>query len=319
MAYGAMAGSRPVRLKLDGVLILDKPSGISSNQALQRAKFLLRAARCGHTGSLDPLATGVLPLCFGNATRFARFLLEADKEYYASFRFGVSTTTGDAQGEVLTTGKATGLKLRDIEERLGEFQGPIWQLPPMYSALKHQGQPLYRLARKGIEVPRSRRQVTIHAMRLLRFAPGPAAEADFHVHCSKGTYIRSLAQALGDKIGCGAHVVRLRRGRSGPFRLAQAVSLEALSSDSGDGLPGAGRLLPVDCMVATLKRVKLDMDQARQLCQGQSLCLAQERLPGMVALYLRNGRFIGVGEVGPQAGRLAPRRLLPQDTGEAAG
>jgi len=200
---------------LDGILVLDKPSGVSSNRALQMAKRLYGAAKAGHTGSLDPLATGVLPLCFGEATKFSQFLLDADKAYESTFVLGVATATGDAEGEVQVTGDASAVTEADVAAALDTFRGEIEQVPSMYSALKHQGQPLYKLARQGKEVERKTRRVVIKQLDLRAFRGGAQAQVDIYLECSKGTYVRSLAEDLGAVLACGAHVSRLRRTRAG--------------------------------------------------------------------------------------------------------
>ena len=199
---------------VSGILLLDKPRGISSNEALQRVKRFFKAAKAGHTGSLDPLATGLLPVCLGGATKFSSFLLDADKHYRVRVRLGVTMTTADAEGEVVTEVSADGVSERDLQAALARFRGPIEQLPPMYSAVKHQGERLYKLARRGIEVERTPRSVTIHRIELRRFEP-PEFEID--VHCSKGTYVRTLAADLGEALGCGGHVTDLRRTGVGPY------------------------------------------------------------------------------------------------------
>ena len=216
-----MAQVKRIRRKVDGVLILDKPRGMSSNAALQKVRWLLNAEKAGHTGSLDPLATGVLPLCFGEATKFSQYLLDADKGYETVMQLGVTTTTGDAEGEVVEQ-RPVEVGEAQLLEALEGFRGAISQIPPMYSALKRDGQPLYKLARAGEVVEREARSVTIARLELAAF------EGDrprLQVACSKGTYIRTLVEDIGQVLGCGAHVAELRRTQVGPFSLAQAVSM----------------------------------------------------------------------------------------------
>jgi len=204
------------RRSVHGVLVLDKPLGLSSNQALQRAKFLFNAAKAGHTGALDPLASGVLPLCFGEATKFSQYLLDADKRYQATFRLGLATESGDMDAPVVHEGDASAITEDQVLQAVANYRGNIEQVPPMYSALKHQGQPLYKLAREGKEIERPPRAVCVYVYEVLDFRPGPNAELDVDIHCSKGTYIRSLAIDLGMDLGVGAVVSKLRRTQAGP-------------------------------------------------------------------------------------------------------
>ena len=229
---------------LFGVLVVDKPAGISSNDAVQQAKRLFGAQKVGHTGSLDPLATGVLPLCFGEATKFSQFLLDADKKYWARIRLGVTTETGDADGEVISEADASGVTAAQVVEALKTFVGEIEQIPSMYSALKHQGQPLYKLARQGIEVERAPRKVTIYSAEMLNIT---GSEIELLVHCSKGTYIRSLAEDLGAALGCGGHVSGLRRLAAGPYQEEQAVSFEQLKAIGSPGRVGRAAAAGVQC------------------------------------------------------------------------
>ena len=211
---------RPV----SGVFILNKPSGMSSNDALQRVKYLMFADKAGHTGSLDPLATGVLPICLGEATKFSHFLLDSDKGYRSTFRFGIQTETGDSDGGVVAQQSAAKLNKKAVEKAIAPFRGDIMQVPSMYSALKHNGEPLYKLARQGITVEREARPCTIFQYDLLDFRAGEVAEADVFVHCTKGTYIRTLAEDLGKALGVGAHVSMLHRTQAGPFFEEDATS-----------------------------------------------------------------------------------------------
>lgn len=296
---------------LDGILILDKPVGMSSNHALQAAKRLYFAAKAGHTGSLDPLATGVLPLCFGEATKFSQFLLDADKGYRSTFVLGAATTTGDAEGDVLAEADASHLAESDVTAALAGFLGEIEQVPPMYSAIKQGGQPLYKLARQGQEVERQARRVTFHSLELLAFRPGPRAEVDVEMHCSKGTYVRSLAEDLGKLLGCGAHVSALRRTRAGPFSLRQAVSLPALEAlkDAGEQDHMDSLLLPMDAAIEALPQVRLGEAAGFYLRQGQPVRVAHAPRDGLVRMTLESGDFLGIGEI-LDDGRVAPRRLI---------
>lgn len=226
-----MAQVKRIRRNVSGIILLDKPKGFSSNAALQKVRWLLNAEKAGHTGSLDPLATGVLPLCFGEATKFSQYLLDADKGYETLMQLGVTTTTADAEGDVLEEREVT-VGRAEIEAALPAFRGPISQIPPMYSALKRDGQPLYKLARAGEVVEREPRSVTISRLELLS-VDGTQARLD--VACSKGTYIRTLVEDLGHVLGCGAHVAELRRTQAGPFSLAQTVTLEQLEQVHADG------------------------------------------------------------------------------------
>ncbi|HEX2831167.1 MAG TPA: tRNA pseudouridine(55) synthase TruB [Burkholderiales bacterium] len=290
------------RRKLDGVLLLDKPPGITSQGAVSRAKRLFGAAKAGHTGTLDPMATGLLPLAFGEATKFAHSLLDADKAYVADVRFGVTTTTGDLEGDVVST-KPVDLDEPRLLNALARFRGEIVQVPPMYSALKHQGKPLYEYARAGTEIVREPRRITIHALELDSFAGDTAR---IRVWCSKGTYIRVLAEDIGETLGCGATLAALRRTAVGPFSVEAATTLEALEAVPPD--ERAGALLPADTLVRELPAVALDAGQARRLGLGQSVSgLAAGA--GLVRAYGPAGAFLGVCELST-TGVLAPRRLL---------
>ena len=286
---------------------MDKPAGISSNDVVQQAKRLFGAQKVGHTGSLDPLATGVLPLCFGEATKFSQYLLDANKTYWTRIRLGVSTETGDADGEVIAQVDATAITQTQVSDALEHFVGEIEQIPSMYSALKHQGQPLYKLARQGIEVERAPRTVTIYSAELLQFAE---AYIELRVHCSKGTYIRSLAEDLGAALGCGGHVSALRRLAAGPYAEAQAVTLEQVSV-IGDPQEMDALLLPVASAVGSWPSVRLHEDTAHYVRQGQPVQVAHAPTHGWVQIFesAEEDRFLGVGEVLTD-GRIAPRRLV---------
>lgn len=298
---------RPV----NGILVLDKPQGLSSNQALQTAKRLFFAAKAGHTGSLDPLATGVLPLCFGEATKFSQYLLDADKAYESSFVLGTTTDSGDAEGSVLETRDATAVTAADVESALAGFRGEIEQVPSMFSAIKKDGQPLYKLARKGIEVERESRRVVIHRLELRDFRPGPAPVVDIYLECSKGTYVRSIAEDLGEALGCGAYVSALRRTQAGPFGLEQSVTLEMLEVlKQNDELAKMDQLLmPADTAVKALPLVALSESAGFYMRQGQPVLVPNAPCNGMVRIALDSGEFLGVGEI-LDDGRVAPRRLV---------
>jgi tRNA pseudouridine55 synthase len=291
---------------VDGVLLLDKPSGVSSNAALQRARRLFAAEKAGHTGTLDPLASGLLPVCFGEATKFAQSLLDAEKRYRATVRFGTATATGDAEGEVVAAGPV-GFDRAALEAALARFTGRIRQVPPAHSALKHQGRPLYDYARKGIEVPREAREVEILALSLVDWTP-PDAVVD--VACSKGTYVRTLAEDLGTALGTHAHLAALTRTGTGGFDLADAIGIDALEGIAPEDR--AARLLPVDCLLDAMPRLDLTADAARALCCGR-VVEAEGVAPGRYRAYGAAGRFVGV--VDAAAGRLVAERLMRTDGG----
>ena len=291
-----------MRRRLDGVLLLDKPVGLGSNAALQAAKRLYQAEKAGHAGTLDPLASGLLPILFGEATKFSQLALDADKEYLASARLGITTTTADAEGEVIER-KPVEVRSSAIEAVLASLRGPIEQVPPMYSALKHAGQPLYTLARQGRSVERAARPVHIHELQLLRFE---GDRLDLRVRCSKGTYVRTLVEDLGQALGCGAHLSALRRTAAGEFRIADAVTLDRLQLAT----PGErdGLLLPVERLLAGLPRVDLAGALADRFSQGQAIQL--EGTPaGCCCVYRAQGGLLGIGDAGP-LGELRPRRLV---------
>lgn len=289
------------RQNIDGVLLLDKPTGWTSNAALQKTKRLFNAAKAGHTGTLDPFASGLLPICFGQATKFSSYALHGDKAYRAVLKLGVTTTTGDIEGEVLET-KPVAVTLDTILQLLPTFTGQLLQTPPMYSALKHQGRPLYEYARAGIEIERKPREVTIYSLTAENLAGN---ELTIDVRCSGGTYIRTLAEDIGKALGCGAHLIALRRTASGAFTLDQAVSLAALENQDQDQRLSA--LLPPDTLVAHLSRLDVDADTALQLMHGKQPdrptgCADQ----GMVRVYTPKG-FLGLVSAGE---KLVPSRLM---------
>mgnify|MGYP006097551085 FL=1 len=298
---------RPV----DGILLLDKPLGVSSNHALQSVKRLYEAAKAGHTGSLDPLATGVLPLCFGEATKFSQYLLDADKAYESTFVLGTVTDTGDAEGRVLEDKDASGVTESNVITALQAFEGDIEQIPSMFSAIKQGGQPLYKLARKGLEVERKPRSVVIKTLQLRAFRGGERPEADIYLECSKGTYVRSLAEDLGRAIGCGAFVSALRRTRAGPFGIEDSVTLNGLEALKGAGESGVldTLLLPTDAALGALPLVRLSESSGFYMRQGQPVMVSNGPRDGIVRVALDSGEFLGVGEM-LDDGRVAPRRLI---------
>lgn len=296
------------RRSVNGVILLDKPPGTSSNQALQIVKRLFNARKAGHGGSLDPLANGLLPLCLGEATKVSGFLLNANKSYRFACQLGVTTSTGDAEGEVLLTRTVNDPDRATIEAALKRFIGEIQQLPPMYSALKHKGQRLYKLARQGIEVERKPRKVTIHQLRLLHMED---ERLWCEVHCSKGTYIRSLAEDIGEVLGCGAHIVELRRTGVEPYDSSQMITLEALKARAEQGLAALDSvLLPVDTAIASWPKVRAYEDAAYYLRSGQPVVIPRAPTQGWVRLYEGEEEcFMGIGEI-LDDGRVALRRLI---------
>ncbi|MEM7100850.1 MAG: tRNA pseudouridine(55) synthase TruB [Pseudomonadota bacterium] len=294
---------------VSGVLVLDKPTGISSSDAVQQVKRLYGAAKVGHTGSLDPLATGVLPLCFGEATKFSQFLLGSDKRYWTRIKLGIATTTSDADGDVLSESDPSHITADDVEAALSKYQGDIQQVPSMYSALKHNGQPLYKLARQGIEVEREARAITVYKNELVKFEPG---YIELVIHCSKGTYIRTIADELGKDLGVGGHVVELRRLSAGPFREDQALSIEFLENEREKGSLD-GFLRPTSSAVGQWPELKLTDATAFYLRQGQPVLVPHAPTSGWVRLCEESNdqkeHFLGVGEV-LDDGRIAPRRLV---------
>lgn len=302
---------------VNGVFLLDKPTGISSNAALQQVKRIFGAAKAGHTGSLDPLATGMLPICFGEATKFSRFMLEADKSYRTTARLGVKTASGDVDSDVLETRPVDGITEQMIATALEQFRGQIEQVPSMYSALKHKGQPLYLLARKGIEVERKARTVNIYELELLKVA-GDCIEIE--LSCSKGTYVRSLVDDLGDALGCGAHVTALHRTRVGSFNGDVMMSLEKLEAMAAQFEDSSERheqldalLLPVSSVIEGLPEVEVSGLLVHFLKQGQPVFVPNTCVEGQVQLFNKEAtleqRFLGIGEV-LDDGRIAPRRLI---------
>lgn len=295
------------RQNIDGVLLLDKPTGWTSNAALQKAKRLLNAAKAGHTGTLDPFASGLLPICFGQATKYSTHALHGDKAYRAVLKLGVTTTTGDIEGEVLET-RPVSVTLEAVIRLLPKFTGLLLQTPPMYSALKHQGRPLYEYARAGIEIERKPREITIYSLSADKLE---GDELTLDVRCSGGTYIRTLAEDIGKALGCGAHLIVLTRTASGAFSLDHAIGLEQLENlDKSERL---ATLLAPDALVAHLPRIDIDAETAHLLLQGKQPAwpTAQtEMAPGLARAYAPQG-FLGLVDV---ADKLVASRLMAYPT-----
>ena len=292
-----------IKKNVNGVLLLDKPLGFSSNQALQKVKWLYSASKAGHTGTLDPLATGLLPICLGEATKFAQYVTDADKTYFATIKLGATTTTGDAEGEILTTAPVN-VSLAQFAAACQQFIGQISQMPPMYSALKHEGRALYEYAREGVEIARQTRLITIQKIVVENFA---VDTAQITVVCSKGTYIRTLAEDIGAALGCGAHLIGLRRTETAGYLLENAVTieqLEALTNQARDAL-----LLPVDSAIESLPKVVLNADCAFYMMQGQAVWQAGKTPAGDLRLYDESGQFLGLGFL-QDDGKIAPKRLI---------
>jgi tRNA pseudouridine55 synthase len=298
------AGARPkiVRRPVHGVLLLDKDAGVSSNAALQRAKRLYRAEKAGHTGTLDPLASGLLPLCFGAATKFAQASLDADKRYLATLRLGVTTTTGDLEGDVVRTAPVSADRAT-LEAACAKLVGEIEQVPPMHSALKRDGKPLYEYARAGIELERAPRRVRIHGLRVV---DGSGDLWTIDVACSKGTYVRTLGEDIGAALGCGAHLDSLRRTGSGALDLAAAARFADL--DDLDSAALDARLLPPDVLVAGLPRVVLSDEDAGRFLAGVRRRLPLADSPAVRVYGPEPGAFLGTGHVA--GGELIATRLL---------
>ena len=291
---------------VDGILLLDKPAGISSNKALQNTRYLFKANKAGHTGSLDPLASGVLPICFGEATKFSNYLLDASKSYRALCQLGITTSTGDAEGDI-TSDSPVQANAGDVQRVLTQFTGRVEQVPPMYSAVKHKGQRLYKLARKGKVVDRSPRQVEIYSLEMIEFSDD---RLEIDVHCSKGTYIRTLAEDIGKALGCGAFLARLERTGVHPFWEKDCYSFDQLRAISERGLDSLDQcLLPVNSALVDLPEFILDTLAVSYLKRGQAVQINRSPLSGLLNLVSENGQFIGVGEVDSD-GKISPKRLM---------
>ena len=310
-----MARRRNRGRSVNGIFLLDKPQGLSSNQALQRVKNIFDANKAGHTGALDPLATGVLPICLGEATKFSQFLLDSDKHYLSTFTLGVSTETGDSEGAILNDQDASAITEQQIEAAIADFCGDIKQVPSMYSALKHNGQPLYKLARQGIEIEREARDITVFNYQILGYRSGPQAQLDVQVHVSKGTYVRSLAEDLGKALGCGAHVSALRRNIAGPFSDSEVITLPELQAMAENADPSDldHLLKPMDIPVADRMAVELSETVAAYFQLGQPVMSTQAFREGqegdIVRVFREGGAFLGVATV-TDDGKIAPKRLV---------
>jgi len=292
-----------IKRNINGVLLLDKPLGFSSNQALQKVKWLYQAAKAGHTGTLDPLATGLLPICLGEATKFAQYVTDANKTYFATIKLGVTTTTADAEGEVLFTAPVNFTKSQ-FEQACQNFIGEISQMPPMYSALKHKGKPLYTYAREGVDIARQARLIVIKKIVVTEFL-GDVAQIT--VTCSKGTYIRTLAEDIGKNLGCGAHLIGLRRTETAGYLLSQAVTIEHL-----EALPievRATLLLPADSAIESIPKVILNADAVYLILQGQPVWISGKVPNSDLRLYDENDSFLGLGFL-QSDGKVAPKRLI---------
>ncbi|MTI15087.1 tRNA pseudouridine(55) synthase TruB [Sansalvadorimonas verongulae] len=307
-----MSGRRRFRGRpVNGIVVVDKPIGESSNAVLQQVKRLYGAAKAGHTGSLDPLATGVLPVCLGEATKLSQYLLDSDKSYRTTAKLGIRTNTGDAEGEVVSE-RPVAVTESDLEPVLARFRGPIEQVPSMFSALKHNGKPLYEYARQGIEIERPARKVNIYRLSLIEFR---GDELVLEVDCSKGTYIRSLVEDIGEMLGCGAHVAELRRLKAGPYEEVQSFTVEALEEVRNGGGHAAldNLLLAQDSAVSHWPAVMLGESSSYYLTQGQPVQVSRAPTSGFVRIYRQiedaPNTFLGIGEI-QDDGLVAPRRLV---------
>lgn len=305
MNHASAASAEPVRQKraLNGVILLDKPTGITSQTAVIRLKRLFAAAKAGHTGTLDPMAAGLLPVCFGEATKFSHLLLEADKDYTATVRLGITTSTGDMEGTVTATAPVT-VERSTVETVLAGFVGEVFQTPPMYSAIKHAGKPLYKYAREGLDVPRQARLIRIRRIALEAFTDD---ELRLTLACSKGTYVRVLAEDIGRALGCGACLSGLRRTAVGAFNVDAAVTLERLYEMSP--AERETHLLPVDSLVEALPRVDLDTSQVRRVTTGLAVHGVGAATPGLVRIYGPDQEYLGIATV-ESPDMLIPRRLM---------
>jgi len=299
--------------EVNGILVIDKPQGVTSNGILQQIKRLYGAAKAGHTGALDPLATGVLPLCFGEATKFSQMMLDSDKAYITTARLGVRTETGDAEGAVVEEKPVPALTEAEVEAVLEDFRGDIQQVPSMYSALKHQGKPLYEYAREGIEIDRPARPVTIYELKLLAIREN---ELDLAVTCTKGTYIRSLVEDIGEQLGCGAHVSALRRTLAAGYTLANAHDVKELEAmrERGDSLDGL--LLPPESALTMFPEHRLAGPALVSILNGQPVRIPGQPFEGFVRIY-GDRSFVGLVEALPDGDStaLVPRRLVKNNGG----
>ena len=293
---------------VNGILVIDKPMGVTSNGILQQVKRLYGAAKAGHTGALDPLATGVLPLCFGEATKFSQMMLDSDKAYVTTARLGIRTETGDSEGAVVEENPVPVFTEAEVEAVLEQFRGPIEQVPSMYSALKHKGRPLYEYAREGIEIERPARPVTIHELKLLAVREN---ELDLAVSCTKGTYVRSLVEDIGNALGCSAHVSALRRTMASGYTLESAHKVEDLEAIRERGESLDGLLLPPESALTMFPELQLSGSSLVSILNGQPVRMMDQFFEGLVRLY-GNHSFVGLAEAMPEDGgiQLVPRRLV---------
>ncbi len=294
---------------VDGILLLDKPLGISSNAALQKVRYLFNAKKAGHTGSLDPLATGVLPLCFGQASKVSAYLLDSNKRYIFTAQLGETTTTGDKEGEILQTRDVKPFTEQHVEDVLEKFRGEIEQIPPMYSALKHNGQPLYKLARQGIEIERKARKVTILELSLIEKS---ADTITVEAHCTKGTYIRTLAQDIGDALGFGAHLSMLRRTDVSPFDCSKLYTIEEIEK-LAEANALEDTLLPIDSALVHLPALVLTEAESTRVKHGLKVSRSDVPASDMIKMYLEDGEFIGIGRCSCNEqgeNQLAPKRMM---------
>jgi len=292
---------------ISGIVVLDKANGLSSNAALQEVKRLYEANKAGHAGSLDPLATGVLPVCLGEATKVSQFLLDSDKCYRARIKLGIRTDTGDSEGSIIERNEGISVSRKAIERALTKFKGEVEQVPPMHSAIKMNGVPLYKLARKGIAVEREPRLVTLYQICLVEFVN---SELELEISCSKGTYIRTIADDLGQELGCGAHVIELRRTQAGVFTEKDSISSEELALEKENrGLDKIDQfLIPMDRAIQDLPEVNLPSITASHVKNGQAVLVRHLPKNGLVRMY-EDEQFIGIGSIDDD-GKVAPRRLI---------
>ena len=292
---------------ISGIVVLDKANGLSSNAALQEVKRLYEANKAGHAGSLDPLATGVLPVCLGEATKVSQFLLDSDKRYRARIKLGIRTDTGDSEGSIIEQNEGISVSRKAIERALTKFKGEVEQVPPMHSAIKMNGVPLYKLARKGITVEREPRLVTLYQICLVEFVH---SELELEISCSKGTYIRTIADDLGQELGCGAHVIELRRTQAGVFTEKDSISSEELALEKENrGLDKIDQfLIPMDRAIQDLPEVNLPSITASHVKNGQAVLVRHLPKNGLVRMY-EDEQFIGIGSIDDD-GKVAPKRLI---------
>ena len=303
-----MSRQRQRRVRnINGIVVLDKANGLSSNAALQEVKRLYEANKAGHAGSLDPLATGVLPVCLGEATKVSQFLLDSDKRYRARIKLGIRTDTGDSEGSIIEQNEGISVSRKAIERALTKFKGEVEQVPPMHSAIKMNGVPLYKLARKGIAVEREPRLVTLYQICLVEFVN---SELELEISCSKGTYIRTIADDLGQELGCGAHVIELRRTQAGVFTEKDSISSEELALEKENrGLDKIDQfLIPMDRAIQDLPEVNLPSITASHVKNGQAVLVRHLPKNGLVRMY-EDEQFIGIGSIDDD-GKVAPKRLI---------